>query len=208
MALWTKKTEAPAKPAVPPVAAAAPVPAPAPAVVPPESAKPEASAAPMTPEALRSAAAMSKAVMAAFGEIVTILMRTQEHRGLPLAELESLVVPAVMTGQFAVAEAQSKVNGMMAPVGVIMWANVSPQVDARLRANIGSGVKLAADEWKSGDIFWIVDAIGDPKLLQAMIQRAANNEWKGRTVNLCVRTQDGTLRAGQLTPRPADQTVA
>lgn len=198
MALWpTKKTEAPATPAAQP--AAAPVSA---------NSEPQPGPAPMTPEALKSAAAMSKAIMAAFGEIVTILMRTQEHRSRPLSELETLVVPAVMTGQFAVAEAQSKVNGMMAPVGVIMWANVSPQVDERLRANIATGVKLAADEWKSGDIFWVVDAIGDPKILQAMIQRASQNEWKGRTVNLCVRTQDGTLRAGQLTPKPADQTVA
>lgn len=198
MALWPKKPEA-AEPAAPESAA-----------VPPAAAAPEASAgqAPtLSPEALKNAAAMSKAVMAAFGEIVTVLMRTQEHRNKPLSELESLVVPAVLSGQFAVAEAQSKVNGMMAPVCVLMWANVSPQVDERLRANIANGVKLAPNEWKSGDIFWIVEAIGDPKVLQAMIQRTAQNEWKGRTINLCVRTQDGTLRAGQLTARPEQPTA-
>lgn len=199
MALWPKKSDTTAAPAAQPVAA--------PAEASPESVTAQSGPPPMSPEALKNAAAMSKAVMAAFGEIVTILMRTQEHRGRPLSELESLVVPAVMTGQFAVAEAQSRVNGMMAPVGVIMWANVSPQVDERLRANIAGGVKLAPEEWKSGDIFWVVDAIGDPKILQAMIQRASQSEWKGRTVNLCVRTQDGTLRAGQLTPKPAEQTA-
>lgn len=204
MAFWPKKPDTPEPPGTQsaPPAVTAPLTAPA---------APTAAAAPaaqqLAPEALKNGAAVSKAVMAAFGEIVTVLMRTQEHRGKPLSDLEWLAVPAVTTGQFALAEAQSKTNGMMAPVGLVLWASVSQVVDQRLRANLADGVKIAPDEWKSGDILWIVEAVGDPKILQAMLQRATQNEWKGRSINLRVRAPDGTLRAGVLTQRPPEQPV-
>lgn len=202
MAIWSKNSDksstppapesAPAAAAVPPQAAAAP------------GAAPAAAPAELPPEALKNGAAVSKAVMAAFGEIVTVLMRTQEHRNRPLHELESLAVPAVITGQFAVAEAQSKTNGMMAPVGLILWARVTPEIDQRLRANIAQGLQLAPQEWRSGDIVWIMEAVGDPKILNAMLQRATQNEWKGRAVHLRVRAQDGSAHAGVLTAKPTE----
>lgn len=197
MAFWPKKTEAtePLAPAQPAAVAAAPVQQEAPAA---------AEAAPgLAPDAMKNAAAVSKAVMAAFGEIVTVLMRTQEHRGKSLSDLEWLAVPAVTTGQFALAEAQSKTNGMMAPVGLILWASVSPEVDARLRAELASGLTLKPNEWRSGDILWVVEAVGDPKILQAMLQRTSQNEWKGRPANLRIRDKDGIVKAGVLSQRPA-----
>jgi len=192
MAFWPKKTEATA-PSDALSAAATPV-------------QPEATAAPevapaLAPEAMKNAAAVSKAVMAAFGEIVTVLMRTQEHRGKSLSDLEWLAIPAVTTGQFALAEAQSKINGMMAPVGLILWASVSPEVDARLRSELASGLTLKPNEWKSGDVLWVVEAVGDPKILHAMIQRTAQNEWKGRPANLRIRDKDGAVKAGVLSQR-------
>lgn len=197
MAFWPKKTEAtePVAPVQPAPVATAPVQQQAPSA---------AEAAPgLAPEAMKNAAAVSKAVMAAFGEIVTVLMRTQEHRGKSLSDLEWLAVPAVTTGQFALAEAQSKTNGMMAPVGLVLWASVSPEVDARLRAELASGLTLKPNEWKSGDILWVVEAVGDPKILQAMLQRTSQNEWQGRPANLRIRDKDGIVKAGVLSQRPA-----
>lgn len=190
MAFWPRNADA-TEPA------AQPVPAPVQQTVPP------AAAPALDADAMKNAAAISKAVMAAFGEIVTVLMRTQEHRGKPLSDLEWLAVPAVTTGQFALAEAQSKTNGMMAPVGLILWASVSPEVDARLRASLASGLTLKPEEWKSGDILWVVEAVGDPKILQAMLQRTSQNEWKGRPANLRIRDKDGVVKAGVLSQKPA-----
>lgn len=195
MAFWPKKTDAP-EPAAPPAQ-------PIPAAVQQPAAPPTEAPAGLAPEAMKNAAAVSKAVMAAFGEIVTVLMRTQDHRGKPLSDLEWLAVPAVTTGQFALAEAQSKTNGMMAPVGLILWASVSPEVDARLRANLASGLTLKPEDWKSGDILWVVEAVGDPKILQAMLQRTSQNEWKGRPANLRIRDKDGVVKAGVLSQKPA-----
>jgi cytolysin-activating lysine-acyltransferase len=209
MAFWPKKADAnqpPLQPAPELQAAAAAAPAgniPAPPVQSAQPTQPASSGPALAPEAMKNAAAASKAVMAAFGEIVTVLMRTQEHRGKMLSDLEWLVVPAVTTGQFALAEAQSKTNGMMAPVGLILWASVSADVDQRLRANLASGLTLKPDEWKSGDILWVIEAVGDPKILQAMLQRTSQNEWRGRPANLRIRDKDGSVKAGVLSQKPA-----
>jgi hypothetical protein len=34
-------------------------------------------------------------------------------------------------------------------------------VDKRLSENLTAPIRLRPDEWKSGDILWLVDAIGD-----------------------------------------------
>lgn len=124
MALWSKKPTTPAPgaqaPETPPAPQAAkPQPARSESAQPPQLMTPppqapapaEATQSELSEEAKRNAAMLSKALMAALGQIVTVLMRTAEHRAKPLTDLEWLAIPAVMTGQFAVVEAQSKANG-------------------------------------------------------------------------------------------------
>ena len=53
-------------------------------------------------------AAKSKQLQASFGEIVGLLMRSPQYKSMPLASLEELVVPAITSGQFVIAEAQAK----------------------------------------------------------------------------------------------------
>ncbi|MEQ1715834.1 MAG: toxin-activating lysine-acyltransferase [Hyphomicrobium sp.] len=210
MAFWNKKADGSVDGAAlpvpgqltPPFAAAAPSNGPVAPVAPgamPAGAAPEGE---LSPEARKNAAALSKAVMATFGQITTVLMRTPEYSGYALKDLEWLVVPPVSLGQFALAEAQSKSNGMMAPVGLVLWAAVSAEVDARLRAHVLEPIRLRPQEWKCGDILWVVEAIGDPKLIQAMLQNAASKDWQGRNVNLRARGPDGAMRVGVLTRRP------
>src|SRR5262245_11891405 len=43
----------------------------------------------------------------AFTQIVAVLMRDRNFRSMPLADLEWLVLPAVMSGQFRLAQAPS-----------------------------------------------------------------------------------------------------
>lgn len=49
------------------------------------------------------------------GQIVTILMRSPQHRQRPLADLEWLVLPAVLNGQCRVAQATQ--SGIAVPLG-------------------------------------------------------------------------------------------
>jgi hemolysin-activating ACP:hemolysin acyltransferase len=147
----------------------------------------------------------SKLMMAGFGEIVSVLIRSQEHRNRPLAALEELAIPAVLTGQYTVAQAQSAANGLTTAIGVVMWARVSPEVDQRIAASIAESVKLQLAGWRSGQILWIVDAAGEGKVIEAMLTRLIDGEWKGQEVRMRARTKDGTFKVGTLA-RPQHQT--
>ncbi len=41
-------------------------------------------------------------------------------------------------------------------------------------------VRLSPDEWQSGDILWIIDAVGDPKILPAFLEELAATQFPGR----------------------------
>lgn len=53
-------------------------------------------------------AAKSKQLQASFGGIVGLMMRHPEFRKCTLADLEHLMLPAFVNGQFTIAEAQAK----------------------------------------------------------------------------------------------------
>src|SRR6185295_12621795 len=79
---------------------------------------------------------VSARLLMRFGEVVSVMMRAQQFRDLPLKHLQELVVPPLMSGQFLVAEAQSKAQGFVTPVAAALWARVSKEVDQRLSENL------------------------------------------------------------------------
>ena len=160
----------------------------------------------LSPEAKKKAADVSKNLLAAFGQITSILMRSAQYRKHALADLEWLVVPAVTTGQFALAEAQSKDNGMMVPVGVLLWASVAAEVDKRLTETTETPMRLKQEEWRSGDVLWVIDGVGEQQVIQAMLKRKMEKDWTGRQVKMKVRDKTGVMRVGVLSAgssRPA-----
>lgn len=157
-----------------------------------------AAPAQLPPEELKKRAAASKQLMAAFGEIVSVIMRAGAWRQRPIADLEGMILPALVSGQFSLAEAQSKSHGAVAPVALVLWARVSPHVDQRLSAAPDAPISLAPAEWTSGDQIWIVEAIGEPAILQPMLQRLTQKEWAGKPVKLRAKGQDGKMHVGAL----------
>lgn len=145
----------------------------------------------LSPEQLQQRAGAAKLAAAAFGEVVSVLMRSAQYKHFALTDLEWLVVPAVMTGQFSLAEAQSKTSGFTAPVGLVLWASVSAETDQRLAAEPGRQIRLRPDEWRSGDILWVVDAIGERRVVGAMLKRLRERQWQGRAVKIRTRGPDG-----------------
>ena len=125
-------------------------------------------------------AAKSKQLQASFGGIVALLMRSPEFRKVTLADLEHLVLPALTNGQFTIAEAQEKKSGLMRPVAAILWASVSEEVDQRLSETHDQPLRLAPKEWKSGDIPWVIAAVGDQRLIKALQQRLQESVLKDR----------------------------
>ncbi len=150
----------------------------------------------VSPEVAAQRRKLSKELQAAFGSIVSIMMRTPNLRQATLADVEALVVPAVATGQFAVAEAQSKENGATAPVAAVLWANVSEEVDCRLSVEGDKPVKLEPKDWKSGDIPWLVMAIGDKRFLKSMLEQVQSKTLNGRPLK--TRKMSGNGQASEV----------
>jgi cytolysin-activating lysine-acyltransferase len=142
-------------------------------------------------------------VAALFGEVVTLLMRTPPYKELWLSDLEWLVVPALLSGQVSVATATSRVNGATLTVGAILWARVSAEVDERLACQPGEIVRLASNEWTSGDTVWVVASAGDRRVLREMLEHLSTNEWVGKEVRIKARTKNRKPMVANLVAAPA-----
>jgi cytolysin-activating lysine-acyltransferase len=145
---------------------------------------------------------MAKQAAAALGEVVSLLMRSPSEKSHMLSDLEWMVMPAIMTGQYAVADAQSKTSGAVMPVGAVLWAFVSPEIDRQLTENATQPLRLQPKDWRSGDIPWIVMAIGDPKVLGGLLQNLAKSVFKDRPAKMRAKGPDGKVMVGKLEVGP------
>jgi cytolysin-activating lysine-acyltransferase len=163
-------------------------------------------AAPIGAEELRRRAALAKQVSSSFGDIVTLLMRSDTERGRTIGDLEWMVIPALQTGQFAVAEAQSKDTGIVAPMGAVLWAMVSETIDRRLSASPDQPLKLEPADWRSGQIPWIIAAFGEPKVVGGLLQQLAKTVFTAEPAKLRARGEDGKPCIARLEFKPKPQT--
>jgi hemolysin-activating ACP:hemolysin acyltransferase len=147
--------------------------------------------APVAPTDAVKKARSSRGIVHAYGAIITVLSRSKRHRNRTLAEIEEAVVPAVLSGQYSLAEARHDNSGVVRPVAAVLWASVSEDVDRRLAMD--EAARLRSSDWMSGKIVWIVEAVGDTRMLDAMVKRLRDKLWKGRLVKVRTRTSNGKV---------------
>lgn len=133
----------------------------------------------------------SKLISASIGDIVVVMSESPAHRHLGLADIEWMVLPAVLTGQYYVAEVQHKETGARAPVAVVTWASVSDQIDTRLRERPTSRIRLTPHEWKSGEHLWIVDVAGDERGSIAALKQLTEGVFRQRLVSVIANEASG-----------------
>ena len=112
---------------------------------------------------MKARATAAARISSAFGDIIALLMGSAQFKHYALVDLEWLVIPPLVSGQFLLAHAQSRETGLAAPAATILWGSVSAEVDQRLTATIDQPLRLKPHEWQSGDILWIVAAAGEPR---------------------------------------------
>ncbi len=161
-----------------------------------------AAAAPLGAEEMQRRTAASRDFSTRLGEIVGLLMRSRTHRHTMLAELEWMVLPALAHRQVRIAEGMSPELGFVAPIAVILWASVSAEVDQRLHQSIDLPIRLKPEEWRSGDIVWIVEAVGEQRAVTATLEHLKQNELKDRTVRLRIKGKEGQAMVGRLEIEP------
>jgi cytolysin-activating lysine-acyltransferase len=164
-----------------------------------------AEAKPLAADELKRRAAASKHLAATMGELIGLMARSPRHREHKLSDIRWLVVPAIRTGQYSLATAQSKSHGYTAPVAAVLWASVSDEIDKRISGDLSAPIRLAPREWKSGSNLWIIDAIGDNRLVNEMVKRLQTKEWKGKTVKARVVDAQKQVKIRTIEAQPAQK---
>ena len=161
-------------------------------------ARPQPPAAATAATAVRPRDARQARFAQTFANIVAVLMRDPNFRNLRLADLEWLVLPPVMAGQFRLAHVQPQPEGGKpqqgggyVPVAVALWARVSPNIDKGLSENLDKQVRLQPNQWASGDILWLMAAAGDQRAVPKFLEQLQETEFKGKEVKLRARGADG-----------------
>ena len=128
--------------------------------------------------------------------IVAIMMRDRRFRDVRLADLDWLVMPPILVGQWKIARgtmtpskgANTEDGGRIFPVAAALWACVSPEVDARLSADLDKPLILKPGEWQSGDIIWLIAVPGQPAYVKQLLKHLQETTFQGKQVK--IRTAD------------------
>ena len=154
----------------------------------------------LSPEEARKAAAATEAMAATFGRVVALLIASPRHRKLKLEDVGTMLMPAIALGQYAVVGAKAQKDGPVSIAAAVWWAFVSPEVDKRLSESRDEFLKLSASEWNCGDLPWVIEAIGEQKILNEMVKRIASRKFKGKPAKLRALMPDGKVAVGSLEP--------
>lgn len=138
-------------------------------------------------------AAMAQKMNVAFSQVLSLMLRNQAYRTHFIAELEWMLVPPISTGQFLVTERKASANDIPTPVAAVMWAKVNDAVNKRLLAG-GGRPKLAPAEWASGNIPWLVDAIGEPQETAKLVKHLAEKIFAKEGLRANERQPDGSYK--------------
>jgi cytolysin-activating lysine-acyltransferase len=95
-------------------------------------------------------AGAAKKTSEVLGEIVWLMSQSGLHKQFFISDLEWLVMTPMLLQQFRLFYDKDK------PVGVVFWATVNEEVEARLAAGTS---RMRPQDWKSGDRLWAVEVI-------------------------------------------------
>lgn len=129
----------------------------------------------------------------AFSQAVGIFMRAPQTRDLKIADIEWLLIPALKYQQIAIAEAKLKNGSGNVPIAVLLWADVSAEVERRLIADKSAISRIEPADWKSGNIPWIIAALGPADVLKNMVTQLVAGPLGGRRVRGRVVGANGTV---------------
>ncbi len=134
---------------------------------------------------------VTKFMAARLGEIVGLLMRAPTHQNMSFKDLEWLALPPLMNNQLSIAYTRDPDSGINVPVGVVLWAEISEEVEQKHFDDLNKPFRFEPSDWRSGDRLWIVDAIGNPKVIQEHIVNLTQTVFKGKSVKMRAVDNDG-----------------
>lgn len=134
----------------------------------------------------------AKLKAAVFGEIMSVMLQSPRHSKVTLGTLARQMVPAFMSDQYVLARAQADdVDVPPTAVGVAFWASVSDEVDQRLSADPHEPIEIKADEWRSGDIVWLLDIVAAPQVSAALVKSIREKVGPDKQIKVRAADADG-----------------
>jgi hemolysin-activating ACP:hemolysin acyltransferase len=119
----------------------------------------------LTPQARSKLAEIRSRIETSVGQIVLMLMQAPRYRHHSLADLNHLIIEPLLRDRIAIAFAktdEADTSANRPPEGVAIWASVDDATEAKIHEQINAGVfpvRLASDEWVSGEALWLLDVI-------------------------------------------------
>jgi cytolysin-activating lysine-acyltransferase len=147
-------------------------------------------------DAAQQRALVAKSRFTALGEIIAVFMDAPGFKTMPLSDVQNLVMPAVLAGQFRVGQTPPDRTGVSVPVAVVLWACVSEELDRRLSQN--QDFVLKSNEWKSGGIPWLIAAAGDQRVLAQMLDHVQTTVLEGKKFKMRAKDSTGKITIGSL----------
>jgi cytolysin-activating lysine-acyltransferase len=127
------------------------------------------------PEALAARAGAARLAGQQLGDAILLMLTAPRYRHISLSDLDWMVLPPLLANQLIVAHnTPTEQRPIAAPVGVAIWARVSPDVDLKIKQQIANNVfpiRLKPDEWTSGDAVWLMDVIAPTRVLATKLFR-------------------------------------
>ncbi len=134
---------------------------------------------------------------AILGDACWLLSQSGAHRyNFFLADLEWLVIPAIVNGQYKLFHSENR------PVGFAIWAQVSDEVQKRLAKGAG---KLASQDWRSGKNLWLIDVIAPYGQADQMLTDLKQTALKGKMFKYHRNSPDGGREVVTVQPDQVDE---
>jgi len=132
------------------------------------------------------------------GQIVTLLGQSPAHRHVFIADLEWLVLPALMARQARIWRRQTE-NGAL-PVIYVSWALVDEAVETRLRQG---QMRLKPNEWRCGDRAWLIDVVAPFGGADAALSELADQHFPGRVLHTLAPSSTGGFSVREIRGKAA-----
>ncbi len=123
------------------------------------------------PRVMAQVAKLRARVHETFGKVALAMVALPRYRHLSIAELAPVLLEPLIRDRVALAS-KGEAEDADALAGVVIWASVSEEVDAKIREQIKAGVfpvRLAAADWTSGEINWLLDVIAPTPALATSV---------------------------------------
>jgi cytolysin-activating lysine-acyltransferase len=95
------------------------------------------------------------------GQLTLAMLRLARYKGLSIADLDLLALRPLLNDRVAFAHGEGEDTSAM-PLGMAIWASVSDAVGAKIAEQVNAGafpLRLAKDDWTSGDNVWLLDIV-------------------------------------------------